>query len=183
VTRETELVELVDPDGAATGVTTVARAHEWPGVLHRAFSVLLFDGDGRILLQQRAAAKTRFAMRWGNACCGHPAPGSDVCEQATRRLGEELGLRSVALTTVGVYVYRAADESTGRVEHEYDHVLTGQVPADVVVNPDPAEVAAVRWAAADLLTTEVVDRSANYVPWLAGVLSTWRGSTETAGGR
>jgi isopentenyl-diphosphate Delta-isomerase len=183
VSRETELVELVGPDGSAAGVTTVAHAHDWPGLLHRAFSVLLFGPDGRILLQQRAATKTRFAMRWGNACCGHPAPDSDLCKEAAQRLGEELGVGPVALSPVGVYLYRAVDPVTGRVEHEYDHVLSGTVPADLALAPDPAEVAAVRWVEAGDLEMDVVDRSAQYAPWLAGVLATWRTSTETAGGR
>ena len=93
MTREETPVELVDADGTAMGEATVAVAHTAPGLLHRAFSVLLFDPDGRLLLQQRAAGKTRFPLRWANACCGHPAPGEPVAEAAARRLGDELGDR------------------------------------------------------------------------------------------
>jgi isopentenyl-diphosphate delta-isomerase len=74
VVREAQLAELVDPDGAATGACAAAEAHTAPGRLHRAFSVLLLDDLGRVMIQQRAAVKTRFALRWANACCGHPAP-------------------------------------------------------------------------------------------------------------
>nr|WP_249412386.1 hypothetical protein [Micromonospora endophytica] len=70
--REAHLVELVDDAGHAVGETTVAAAHRPPGQLHRAFSVLLVAPDGRMLLQRRAAAKTRFPLRWANSCCGHP---------------------------------------------------------------------------------------------------------------
>lgn len=171
--RERHLVELVDAEGAAIGSATVAQAHAEPGALHRAFSVLLFDEAGHTLLQQRSAAKTRFALRWANACCGHPEPGEDVVAAALRRLGQELGVRGVSLTDSGVYTYRAADAATGRVEHEYDHVLVGRVGRELTLAPDPGEVAGIRWSAGADLLAEVASRSGreSYAPWLAGVLS------------
>ena len=69
MTRELELVELVDAAGTATGESTVEAAHTEPGQLHRAFSVLLVEPGGRTLLQRRAATKTRFPARWANSCC------------------------------------------------------------------------------------------------------------------
>jgi len=171
--REGGLVELVTADGRAAGLTTVADAHEWPGQLHRAFSVLLLDGQDRILLQQRAATKTRFALRWANACCGHPAPGRDVAAAASARLTEELGLRLDDLRPAGVYVYRAGDSVSGRVEHEYDHVLVAHVDAGVALAPDPTEVAEVRWVSVEDLRTGLTEDPAAYAPWLSGVLSTW----------
>jgi isopentenyl-diphosphate Delta-isomerase len=181
--RESHLVELVTGTGEPAGVATVADAHEWPGRLHRAFSVLIVDTAGRFLLQRRASVKTRFAERWGNACCGHPAPGEDVCAAAERRLGEELGLPDVSLKPVGVYVYRAGDTRTGRVEHEYDHVLIGQVPVGWALRPDPAEIDELRWIAMTDLLGDMRDRPATYVPWLAGVLSVWHDTPESTGGR
>jgi isopentenyl-diphosphate delta-isomerase len=174
MTRELELVELVDATGAALGESTVEAAHTAPGALHRAFSVLLTDPDGRTLLQRRAGTKTRFPARWANTCCGHPAPGEGVVDAATRRLGEELGLRSVGLTEIGVYVYRATDPATGRVEHEYDHVLMGRGPVDAAPVPDPAEVSEVRWSHPSALTGLIADRPDDYAPWLAGVLDVAR---------
>lgn len=170
MTREAHLVELVDRRGTAIGSMTVEEAHRAPGQLHRAFSVLLLDPDGRVLLQQRAAAKTRFPMRWGNTACGHPAPGEDLLEAAARRLAEEVGITGVELSIAGVYPYYAEDPETGRVEYEYDHVLVGTVPATVASQPDPAEVAALRWAAADELQAAVAADTRTYVPWLSGVL-------------
>jgi isopentenyl-diphosphate delta-isomerase len=170
-TREADLVELVDDAGAAIGSMTVKDAHEAPGQLHRAFSVVLTDPSGRILLQRRAAVKTRFAGRWANACCGHPGPGTTVEESASRRMVEELGTAPVPLTQVGVYVYRAADDATGRVEHEFDHVLLGTVPADLVLLPDPDEVDSVRWAEPDDLKRALVDEPETFAPWLAGVVA------------
>src|SRR5688500_17741255 len=111
------LVELVDESGVAIGACSVADAHRPPGRLHRAFSVLLFDADGHVLLQQRAAVKTRFPLQWANTCCGHPLPGQSVVEAAAIRLREEFGM-TAELTKVGVFTYLAGDEKTGRVEHE-----------------------------------------------------------------
>lgn len=170
MTRELELVELVDADGSPIGTSTVVDAHNAPGQLHRAFSVVLFDHSGRTLLQQRAAMKTRFPLCWANACCGHPAPGEEPVVAARRRLVEELGVRVVALTDVGTYSYTAADPETGRVEREYDHVLVGTVSADLRLTPDPEEVAATRWTAVAALIERLETGALGYAPWLAGVL-------------
>lgn len=171
VERELQLVELVTPDGQTIGSSTVRAAHTEPGALHRAFSVLLVDEQGRTLLQQRAPGKTRFPLRWANACCGHPSPGETVLNAASRRLVEELGVSRVELAEAGVYTYRAADPITGRVEHEYDHVLVGRVGADLAIAEDPAEVAATRWVPSASLTAT----TGEYAPWLSGVLTVaWR---------
>lgn len=173
--RELDLVELVDAAGRATGTATVAAAHLPPGHRHRAFSVLLVDPAGRLLLQQRSAGKTRFPLRWANACCGHPAPGAPVAAEASRRLVEEIGLRHVALSELGVYTYCADDPATGRVEHEYDHVLLGSVAAEPELTPDPGEVAAVRWTALAQVRAELAADPESYAPWLGGVLAFWHG--------
>jgi len=170
--REAHLVELVDDVGTAIGSTTVDLAHQEPGALHRAFSVILTDPDGRVLLQRRAAAKTRFAGRWANACCGHPAPGVTVTEAAAERLIEELGTTTeFTLTEIGVHYYRAADPGTGRVEHEFDHVLLASAPADLPLAPDPAEVDEVRWVPHAELIADLSARPDRYAPWLAGVVA------------
>jgi isopentenyl-diphosphate delta-isomerase len=178
VTRESHLVELVDTDGSATGSITVAEAHTAPGQLHRAFSVMLLDDQGRVLIQQRAEVKTRFALRWANACCGHPAPGETVAAAAVQRLVEEIGLKGVTLREAGVYTYRAEDPRSGRVEHEYDHVVVGRVPVDTPLQPDPAEVAEVRWVAPDRLRADMAENPDRYAPWFGGVLAV---ATEAAG--
>jgi isopentenyl-diphosphate Delta-isomerase len=175
--REAQLVELVDQDGVACGAATVADAHTAPGLRHRAFSVLLFDVRGRLLLQQRAAAKTRFALRWANAACGHPAPGERVTAAASRRLGEELGLHNVELTEIGVYGYRATDPATGRVEDEHDHVLLGILGDMSLAGPNPGEVAALRWVPPAQLLAELRSRPSDFVPWLAGVTELALGGT------
>jgi isopentenyl-diphosphate Delta-isomerase len=167
--REDHLVELVDASGRPIGSATVDQAHREPGQLHRAFSVFLRDPDGRVLLQQRAAVKTRFPLRWANTCCGHPTPGEALTVAAGRRLIEELGLADVTLAEVGVYSYYAEDPATGRVEYEYDHVLLGDLPAGRLPAPDPDEVAQTRWVAVSELVAAVETDPRSYAPWLAGV--------------
>lgn len=167
--RETHLVELVGADGTPTGAATVHDAHRAPGRLHRAFSVFLRDPSGRVLLQQRAAAKTRFPLRWANTCCGHPLPGETPSAAAARRLVEEIGVRDVSLTEVGVYSYYAEDPATGRVEYEYDHVLLGEVPTDAHLLVDPDEVAEVRWTSVEELHAGLREDLRSYAPWLPGV--------------
>jgi isopentenyl-diphosphate delta-isomerase len=167
--REAHEVELVDAAGRPTGAATVADAHRAPGHLHRAFSVFLRDPGGRVLLQQRAAIKTRFPLRWANTCCGHPAPGEPVADAAARRLAEELGVSGVPFTEVGVYTYYAADPDTGRIEYEYDHVLLGDLPVGTNLAPDPDEVADLRWVAVPELLAEVGADPRAYAPWLLGV--------------
>ncbi|MFX0574786.1 isopentenyl-diphosphate Delta-isomerase [Nocardia nepalensis] len=171
--RETLPVELVDEAGHAVGACPVAQAHTAPGLLHRAFSVLLYDEAGRVLLQQRAAVKTRFPLLWANTCCGHPAPNEPVAAAAAVRLAEELGL-ATALTEVGIFRYHAQDRATGRVEHEWDHVLVGRLDAAFLrtagPRPDPAEVADYAWIQPDALRDAIADDPGSYTPWLLGVL-------------
>ena len=173
MSREQHLVELVDESGVALGHATVAEAHTAPGRLHRAFSVVLFRDDGRILLQRRAHSKTRFPLHWANSCCGHPGPGEDLSEAAARRLSEELGVVHVALSIAGVYLYRAIDPVTGRVEHEYDHVLVGRVGGGFAIRIDPKEIAQLRWADPAHLGGNAIPGP--LAPWLAGVVRTAQG--------
>jgi isopentenyl-diphosphate delta-isomerase len=171
-----EELELVDDAGQTVGVAGKLAAHQAPGHLHRAFSVFLFSaadpgfsapGPGfgatapgpapsgpLMLLQRRAAGKYHSPGVWSNTCCGHPRPQEDPRAAAVRRVREELGLASVALTEAGIVRYRHPDPDTGLVEHEYNHLFTGWVsqPPD----PDPAEVSATTLvSAADLARLRV----------------------------
>lgn len=169
--RESHPVELVDRTGRPLGVRTVEEAHQAPGRLHRAFSVVLTDDCGRILLQRRSAAKTRFASLWANACCGHPSPEQSVPDAANQRIREELGLGPVTLADAGVYIYYAEDPIAGRVEFEYDHVLVGRVPSGVSLAPDPNEVAELRWLNRHQLENSLGASPESYAPWLGGVIA------------
>jgi isopentenyl-diphosphate delta-isomerase len=133
------LIELVDSAGRPAGAIAKLAAHRFPGNLHRAFSVFLFDPDGRMLLQRRAAGKYHSPGVWSNSCCGHPGPGEPPALAAGRRVAEELGVVAEDLAEAGRTVYRLADPQSGLVEHEYNHVFVARVRAPL--RPDPAEVA------------------------------------------
>jgi isopentenyl-diphosphate Delta-isomerase len=170
--REDLLVELVDGTGAAIGACSVGEAHTPPGRCHRAFSVLLYDRDGRVLVQQRAAVKTRFASRWSNTCCGHPAPGQDTASAAADRLAAELGLtreHTTAFIEAGVHHYHADDPTSGRVESEWDHVLVATFVGGTP-EPDAAEVSDYAWVSPASLRAAMARDPDRYTPWLAGVL-------------
>lgn len=162
------LVELVDPDGRAVGQCPVIEAHTSPGRLHRAFSVLLFNSEGRVLMHQRALTKSRFAGRWTNTCCSHPGPGEDLVASAMLRLDEELGLRVTGLREAGRFVYRAGDPESGFVEHEFDHVLVGECDEDPT--PDPAEIHDWRWLTREEVTERLEASPESHSPWLKQVL-------------
>ena len=134
--------------------------------------MVLYDPAGRVLLQQRAAVKTRFALRWSNACCGHPAPGQDVAAAAMARLTAELGVTAAQLTPLteaGVFRYRADDAATKHIEYEWDHVFRATLIGGVTA-ADPGEVSEVRWESPGPLAAEIAARPGDFTPWLAGVL-------------
>jgi isopentenyl-diphosphate Delta-isomerase len=172
VDREQLLVELVDRAGRPLGACPVREAHTAPGRLHRAFSVLLYDPAGRVLFSPRGGGKKRFALRWSNTCCGHPAPGQDPAAAAQTRLAEEVGITAAQLTPLveaGAFRYRAADAATRRVEYEWDHVFVATLTSGVP-SADESEVRELRWASPDLLAAEIAARPDDFTPWLAGVL-------------
>jgi isopentenyl-diphosphate delta-isomerase len=177
--RERLPVELVDDAGIAVGSCSVAEAHTAPGRRHRAFSVVLNDGAGRVLLQQRAAGKTRFPNRWSNTCCGHQEPGQDTAEAALARLIDELGITPGQLTPLaeaGAFHYHATDPGTGRVEDEWDHVLVATLAAGVPA-PAAAEVSDCRWTDTAVLRAALRADPDGYTPWLTRVLDIAERST------
>jgi isopentenyl-diphosphate delta-isomerase len=134
-----ELVELVDDIGRRTGGMGELAAHRAPGKKHRAFSVFLFDPQGRLLLQRRAAGKYHSPGMWSSSCCGHPRPGEAPEMAVRRRVTEELGVVPDDLALAGTITYRLTDPMSGLVEHEYNHVFVGHLLYSPL--PDPAEVA------------------------------------------
>ncbi|WP_158896273.1 isopentenyl-diphosphate Delta-isomerase [Amycolatopsis anabasis] len=140
------LLELVDAGGGTIGTAEKLSAHRPPGRLHRAFSVFLFDRDGRMLLQRRALSKYHSPGVWSNACCGHPFPGEPPARAAARRTSEELGVAPVRLADAGTVTYRLPDPDSGLVEHEYNHLFAGEIDAEP--RPDGSEVVEVAFVTA-----------------------------------
>lgn len=176
--RAPDHVVRVDTDDRTLGSCDKLAAHQHPGVLHRAFSVLLFDDEGRLLLQRRAGVKYHFRRRWSNSCCSHPRPDEDLLEAGRRRVREELGL-DVELARRGSFEYRAVDLDSGLVEHELDHVLVGRTSGQP--RPDPAEVDEVRWVGPDELARWLADAPDAFTPWLVPALLAASPSQEVAG--
>ena len=155
-----ENVVLVDAEDREVGTASKLDAHR-TGQLHRAFSVIVFDSSGEMLLQRRAAVKYHSAGLWSNSCCGHPRPGEPLTNAAERRLREELGL-DVPLTPKFSFVYEAALEG-GMHEHELDHVFVGY--SDAVPVPDPAEVSEWRRVSLEDLQREMSADPAAFTVW------------------
>ncbi|WP_431038204.1 isopentenyl-diphosphate Delta-isomerase [Streptomyces sp. P6-2-1] len=133
------LLELVDESGTTIGTAEKLAAHQPPGQLHRAFSVFLFDREGRLLLQRRALGKYHSPGVWSNTCCGHPYPGEAPFAAAARRTFEELGVAPSLLAEAGTVRYNHPDPLSGLVEQEYNHLFVGLSPSELA--PDPEEIA------------------------------------------
>lgn len=154
-------VVLVDAADRSQGTAEKLRAHA-EGWLHRAFSVFVFDAQGRLLLQRRATDKYHTGGLWSNTCCSHPPPGTDPASAARQRLQEEMGF-SCAVTPAFTETYRAP-VGDGLTEHELDHVFVATVD-EVTVQANPNEVADWRWVAPAAIRTDMSVRPSHYTPW------------------
>ncbi len=131
------MVILVDKQDNEIGRMEKLKAHEY-GLLHRAFSVFIFNAKGEMLIQKRAASKYHSPNLWTNACCSHPKPDEDLQTACKRRLKEEIGIHChLDLISIGHLLYKASFEN-GLTEHEYDHILSLDTEDTPVLNPDEA---------------------------------------------
>ena len=153
-------VILVDEQDQPLGTGDKLQTHR-DGLLHRAFSVFLFNTAGEMLLQRRAATKYHSPGLWSNTCCSHPRPGEAVLDAAHRRLQEEMGLTS-DLSPAFSFIYRIAFDN-GLIEHELDHVLIGRTEASPAPHPDEAD--AWRWIQPDALRADVATHPERYTYW------------------
>jgi isopentenyl-diphosphate Delta-isomerase len=153
-------VILVTEKDEAIGVMEKMEAHR-QGVLHRAFSVFLFDQEGRMLLQQRSAQKYHGALLWSNTCCSHPYPGEAVERAAERRLQEELGF-AAPLEKIFTFTYKAAVENN-LTEHEFDHVFAGVYQGPI--NPNPGEVADYAYRTMESIHEQLTKDPGSFTAW------------------
>jgi len=151
---------LVDEKDNQTGTAKKLYAHQ-KGLLHRAFSIVIFDHQGNILLQKRALTKYHSAGLWTNACCSHPAPGEYIKESALIRLNEEMGFKT-EIKKIFDILYKIELEN-GIIENEYDHVFTGTWEG--VPNPDPSEVTDWKWISREDLKSDLKLYPENYTYW------------------
>lgn len=153
-------VILVTETDEEIGTMEKMEAHR-RGVLHRAFSIFIFDEWGNMLLQKRAKGKYHGGGLWSNACCSHPFPNESIEEAADRRLGEELGFNT-PIKKAFTFTYRAAVENN-LIEHEYDHVFFGTYSG--VLNPDKGEVEAVTYLDMDDLERKIGEQPSKFTQW------------------
>jgi len=131
------------------------------GLIHRAFSIFIFNSRGEMLLQQRAFNKYHSAGLWSNSCCSHPYPGEEVGEAARRRLNEELGFET-SLEKIFDFIYHVSFEN-GLVENEFDHVFAGYF--DGAIKKNPEEVNDYAFRSMGQIREELTNKPEKYTEW------------------
>jgi isopentenyl-diphosphate delta-isomerase len=159
---DSEALILVDESDREVGHLSKAKCHDGQGVLHRAFSLLIFNDDGELLLQQRSPSKRLWPLFWSNSCCSHPRRAESMETAIHRRLYEELGLRC-PLQFLFKFQYQAQFETAGS-EQELCSVFIGR--SREPVRSDPSEIQALRWIAPEVLEAELAGKEADkFTPW------------------
>lgn len=161
VSSDAEQLILVDRDDNEMGHLSKAECHDGAGVLHRAFSLFLFNADGKLLLQQRARTKRLWGGFWSNSCCSHPRRGESMRVATRRRLSDELNV-SADLTYIYKFCYQA-DFGDAGAEHELCHVYLGRLHDSVRANEQ--EIDGVRFTTAQALETEFRLSPETFTPW------------------
>ncbi|MEJ5960961.1 isopentenyl-diphosphate Delta-isomerase [Pedobacter immunditicola] len=156
-----ERVILVNQDDQEMGTMEKQEAHV-SGLLHRAFSIFIFNSKGELLLQQRALDKYHSPGLWTNTCCSHPRPGEDTLAAANRRLQEEMGMQT-ELQYGFNFTYKA-NFGNHLIEHEFDHVFFGS--SDLLPLANPAEVAAFKYLSLAELEQDLIKNPEHYSAWL-----------------
>jgi isopentenyl-diphosphate delta-isomerase len=157
---QTEQVILVNEQDEETGTIEKMEAHR-KALLHRAFSVFIFNTKGEMLLQQRAMGKYHSPGLWTNTCCSHPRPGEEVEEAAVRRLKEEMGIETT-LTKIFDFIYRTEFDN-GLTEFEFDHVYTGTYNGQLY--PNKQEVNDYCFRPMEDIAQDLERRSEKYSSW------------------
>jgi isopentenyl-diphosphate delta-isomerase len=135
-------------------------AHE-KALLHRAFSVFIFNDKKELMLQQRAADKYHSPLLWTNTCCSHQRDGETNLEAGKRRLQEEMGFVS-ELTEVFSFIYKAPFDN-GLTEHELDHVMIGSFNDEPNINKE--EAASYKWMTLQAVKKDIEDTPEIYTAW------------------
>jgi isopentenyl-diphosphate delta-isomerase len=159
---DSEPLILVDGGDRRLGHLSKSKCHEGRGVLHRAFSLLIFNARGELLIQQRAAAKRLWPLYWSNSCCSHPRRAESMAVATRRRLSEELGIEC-DLKFLFKFQYHAQFDADG-AEHELCSVFIGR--SDAVPRINREEIADWRWVAPELLQRQMSSADKlRFTPW------------------
>lgn len=155
-----EQVILVDEHDHETGIMEKMEAHE-KGLLHRAFSVLIFNSKGEMLLQRRANSKYHSGGLWTNTCCSHPQPGETMVQAAQRKLFQEMGI-VCDLIYSHKFIYKA-HLNNNLIEHEYDQVLIGYFDGSPAINEQEAQ--AFKFESPEVIKMDAEQNPAAYTSW------------------
>ncbi|MBA3682996.1 MAG: isopentenyl-diphosphate Delta-isomerase [Bacteroidetes bacterium] len=155
-----EEVILVDELDIPIGKMEKIEAHQ-KGILHRAFSVFIFNSNGDLLLQQRALHKYHSAGLWTNTCCSHPRPNEDTLAAANRRLKEEMGI-TAKLEHKTQFIYKTVFDNN-LTEHEFDHVFFGNNNQTPEINP--VEVENYAWVSTEKIMADIAENPSKYTSW------------------
>lgn len=159
---DAEALILVDDSDQQVGELSKSLCHDGRGILHRAFSLFIFNAEGELLMQQRARCKRLWPLYWSNSCCSHPRSGESMEQAVQRRLFEELGV-SCPLSFLFKFQYQAQFDATG-AEHELCSVYIGRSTTTVAVNH--AEILTYRWISQESLQQELTLHGAHkFTPW------------------
>ena len=153
-------VILVDVDDNQIGLMPKLEAHE-KGVLHRAFSVFIFNNKGELMLQRRALSKYHSPGLWTNTCCSHQRDGESNISSGKRRLKEEMGFDTELFEKTS-FIYKAKFDN-GLIEHEFDHVLVGSYNHSPIINS--IEVDSWKWMSLENVKKDINDHPDNYTAW------------------
>lgn len=155
-----ELVILVNQYDEQIGLMPKMEAHE-KGVLHRAFSVFVFNKNGELMLQQRASTKYHSPLLWTNTCCSHQCDGERNIEAGKRRLQEEMGF-VCELREVTSFIYKATFDN-GLTEHELDHIMIGYYDENPALNKE--EVESFKWMTLEDVKSDIFKNPEQYTAW------------------
>jgi isopentenyl-diphosphate delta-isomerase len=153
-------VILVDSNDNKIGLMPKLEAHE-KGVLHRAFSVFIFNNHGELMLQRRALTKYHSPGLWTNTCCSHQRDGESNISSGKRRLNEEMGFDTELFEKTS-FIYKAKFDN-GLIEHEFDHVLVGSYNHSPIINS--IEVDSWKWMSLENIKKDINDHPDNYTAW------------------
>jgi len=154
-------VIIVDKDDRIICNEEKIKAHK-EGMLHRAFSIFIFNSKKELLLQKRGLKKYHSGGKWSNTCCSHPEQEENIKEQAEERLKKEMGI-STELKEIFSFVYKTKVDNN-LTEHEYDHVFLGYYNNDP--KPDKNEVDNWKWMDIEKLEQDIKNNPDKYTPWL-----------------
>lgn len=155
-----EEVILVNRDNQEIGLMEKMEAHH-KGLLHRAFSVFIFNDQNQLLLQQRAQEKYHSGGLWTNTCCSHPRKNETILDAGKRRLLEEMGFET-SIEEVFQFIYEAKLDK-GMTEHEFDHVLIGRFSG--IPNPNPDEVMDWKFVELEAVKKDILNHPERYTVW------------------